>query len=65
VSKEATLDGVAKALARFEAYSTFRDFKLFHIQQAVAFKDFLSKQESKKSSGEKFLDEHSTGTEGL
>jgi integrase len=31
---EATLDGVAKALNRFETYTRFRDFKLFRIEQA-------------------------------
>ena|SRR5262249_5647664 len=31
---EATLDGVAKALNRFETYTKFRDFKAFHIEQA-------------------------------
>jgi hypothetical protein len=29
---EATLDGVAKALNRFETYTRFRDFKAFHIE---------------------------------
>src|SRR6516164_9089960 len=37
----ATLDGVAKALNRFETYTRFRDFKLFHIQQAKGFKASL------------------------
>src|SRR6266540_1949716 len=35
---EATLDGVAKALNRFETYTKFRDFKAFHIEQAKGFK---------------------------
>jgi hypothetical protein len=34
---EATLDGVAKALNRFETYTRFRDFKSFHIEQAKGF----------------------------
>lgn len=35
---EATIDGVAAALARFEASAKARDFKRFHREQAVAFK---------------------------
>ncbi len=35
---EATLDKVAAALARFEASTGARSFKLFHTEQAVAFK---------------------------
>ena len=49
---EASLDAVAAALARFESYNRFRDFKLFHHQQAVAFKQHLAGQDS-KASGEK------------
>ena len=41
---EATLDGVAKALNRFEVYTKFRSFKSFHIEQAVGFKRQLSGQ---------------------
>jgi len=32
---EASIDGIAKALHRFETYTKFRDFKKFHIEQAV------------------------------
>ncbi len=35
---EATIDAVAKALARFELDTDFRDFKAFHYEEAVAFK---------------------------
>ncbi|KQS03334.1 recombinase XerC [Sphingomonas sp. Leaf357] len=35
---EATIDGVAKSLARFEESTKGRDFKRFHREQAVAFK---------------------------
>ena len=49
---EATVDAVAKALARFEAYSKFRDFKAFHTDLAVAFKKHLADQNS-KTTGEK------------
>ena len=41
---ESSLDGVAKAIHRFECYTRFRDFPQFHIQQAVALKADLAKQ---------------------
>ena len=41
---EVSLDAVAKALSRFESYTGHRDFKAFHIQQAVAFKGHLAEQ---------------------
>lgn len=40
---DATIDGVAKALARFEESTKARDFKRFHREQAVAFKAALAK----------------------
>lgn len=40
---EASIDGVAKALARFEESTRWRDFKRFHREQAVAFKAGLAK----------------------
>lgn len=43
---ESTVDAVAKALFRFEAYTKFRDFKAFHFEQAIAFKRHLAEQES-------------------
>lgn len=39
---EATIDGVAKALARFEESTRARDFKKFHREQAMAFKARLA-----------------------
>jgi integrase/recombinase XerD len=39
---EASVDAAAKALARFEASTGYRDFKRFRIEQAVAFKRRLS-----------------------
>lgn len=39
---EATVDGVAKALSRFEAATGHKDFKRFHREQAVAFKARLA-----------------------
>jgi integrase/recombinase XerC len=49
---EATLDSVAKALARFEADTKFRDFRAFHFEQAIAFKRHLADQDS-QATGEK------------
>ncbi len=49
---EATVDAVAKALHRFEVYTKFRDFKSFHHQQAIAFKNHLAEQRAQRS-GEK------------
>lgn len=43
---EASLDAVAGALARFESYTHYRDFKTFHQQQAVAFKKRMAEQTS-------------------
>src|SRR3974390_1086583 len=40
---EASLDAVAKALARFEEHAGFRDFRKFHVEQARAFKAHLAK----------------------
>ena len=49
---EPTVDAVAKAMARFEVYNKYRDFKAFHVKQAVAFKKHLAEQRSRQS-GEK------------
>jgi site-specific recombinase XerD len=46
---EQTLDGVAKAINRFEVYTKFRDFKAFHIEQAKGFKSVLADQQSARS----------------
>jgi site-specific recombinase XerD len=46
---EATVDAVAMALNRFEVYTGYRDFKAFHIQQAVGFKQRLAEQKSQQS----------------
>jgi integrase/recombinase XerD len=43
---EVSLDGVAKAFNRFETYTRHRDFKAFHIQQAIGFKRHLAEQEN-------------------
>ncbi len=46
---EATIDAVAKALSRFEEYGKYRDFKAFHFNQAVAFKNNLAAQKKHNS----------------
>jgi integrase/recombinase XerD len=46
---EASIDGVAKALSRFEAYTKFRDFKQFHLEQPMGFKVHLAKQTNERT----------------
>jgi integrase len=46
---EQTIDAVAKAIARFEAYTRYRDFKAFHIEQAKGFKRDLTDQRGHRS----------------
>ena len=48
---EASLDAIAKAIHRFEAYGAFRPFKTFHTAQAIAFKKHLAEQRSERSGG--------------
>ena len=45
----ATIDRVAKSLARFEADTRHKDFKRFHREQAVAFKRRLGEATSERS----------------
>lgn len=49
---EPTVDASAKALNRFEVYTGHRDFRAFHIEQAIAFKKHLAQQNAQHS-GEK------------
>lgn len=49
---EPTVDAVAKALARFEVDTKYRDFRAFHFEQAIAFKRRLAEQRAQRS-GEK------------
>lgn len=51
-NSEATVDAAAKALARFEAHTKYKDFKAFHYEQAIAFKKYLAEQKGQQS-GEK------------
>jgi integrase len=46
---EQTIDAVAKAIARFETYTKWRDFKKFHVEQAKGFKHSLSDQRGSRS----------------
>jgi len=46
---EQTIDAVAKAISRFEANTRCKDFKLFHIEQAKAFKRDLADQRAHRS----------------
>ncbi len=46
---EASIDGVAKALSRFDEYNKYGNFKRFHFQQAVGFKSHLSKQDNQQT----------------
>ena len=46
---EHSIDGAAAALAKFEDYTKYRDFKRFHIQQAIGFKHQLSEQISPRT----------------
>ncbi|QBY02938.1 site-specific integrase [Thalassotalea sp. HSM 43] len=43
---EASIDGFAKAINRFEQYTKYKDFKKFHYQQAVGFKKHLANQKN-------------------
>ncbi len=46
---EGSLDTIAMAIARFEEYTKWRDFKAFHHKQAVGFKAYLARQKSQKT----------------
>jgi integrase/recombinase XerD len=46
---ESSVDAVAKAISRFEEYIKYRDFKAFHFEQAVGFKNHLAKQTNQRT----------------
>jgi integrase len=46
---DSSIDAIAKAIHRFETYTAFRDFRTFHIKQAVAFKQHLSRQANQRT----------------
>src|SRR5262245_14257782 len=43
---EATVDGVRKALSRFETYTGLKDLATFNKEQAIAFKKWLARARS-------------------
>jgi integrase/recombinase XerD len=43
---DSSIDGVAKAINRFEQYTKFKGFKQFHFEQAVGFKKHLTIQKN-------------------
>lgn len=47
---EQSIDAVAASLNRFETYTKFKDFKAFHYQVAVAFKNHLAQQRNLRTS---------------
>jgi len=49
---EPTVDAAAKALNRFEVSTKHRNFKMFHFEQAIAFKKHLAEQKGQQP-GEK------------
>jgi site-specific recombinase XerD len=46
---EPTVDAAAKALQRFEEYTRYKNFKVFHTEQAIAFKRHLAEQVAQQS----------------
>ena len=46
---EASVDAVAKSVSRFESYTKFKDFKAFHFEQAVGFKNHLAQQTNQQT----------------
>jgi hypothetical protein len=46
---EASIDAAAKAIARFESYTRWKSFKVFHVDQAAAFKRHLAAQIGQRS----------------
>ena len=46
---DASIDGAAKAIHRFEEYTKHRDFKKFHIEQARGFKAHLGATRSERT----------------
>jgi len=46
---EGSIDCVAKAIARFEVYAKYKDFKAFHFEQAIGFKKHLATQKHHKT----------------
>lgn len=49
---EQTVDAATKALDRFEVYTQQRDFRVFRLEQAIAFKRCLAEQKGQRSGKE-------------
>src|SRR3972149_1811351 len=46
---ETTLNGIRKALGRFDEYNGFKDFATFNKEQAIAFKKHLAAQKAQRT----------------
>ena len=46
---ESTIDGIRKAISRYETYTGMKDFATFNREQAVAFKRHLAKTKAERS----------------
>ena len=46
---EPSVDAAAKALSRFEVYTKHRDFKKFHFEQAIGFKNYIAIQTNQQT----------------
>ena len=46
---EQSLDAISGAIDRFETYNKHKDFKAFHHEQAIGFKNYLAKQTNQKT----------------
>lgn len=46
---DSTIDGIRKAISRYETYTEFRDFKTFGREQAIAFKAHLAKTKTERT----------------
>jgi hypothetical protein len=46
---ESTLDKAEEAIHRFESYTKFKDFRIFHIEQAKGFKQHLCDQQNPRT----------------
>jgi integrase/recombinase XerD len=48
---ESTIDAIRKAISRYEAYTSLKDFATFNREQAVEFKKHLAKTKADSSGG--------------
>jgi hypothetical protein len=52
---EQTIEAAARTIARFEAYTRYKDFRPFHIKRAKAFKRDLAEQRNQRSANKTTL----------